>query len=123
MPIGTCDPASRGDAFNARTLSMANGAITIDIRYGWDGVSTRDTGCDGPLVNGTGGAANRWAVQVVNNDTISWWVHTFGKRGQPHNYEFTAGSTTQFTANQASSNGYDTISDFDTLTLTTSPIV
>jgi hypothetical protein len=121
MPTGTCDPATRGDAFNSSTLSRGNGQVTIDVRYGWDGVSTRATGCDGPLVNGTGGAANRWAVQVVNNDTVSWWVHTVGKRGLPHNYEFTPGSTTQFTVQQASNNGYDSISDFAELTLSTSP--
>src|SRR6478752_9209701 len=113
MPIGTCDPATRGDPYNSQTLSMGNGQVTIDIRYGWDGVSTKDTGngCDGPLVNGTG-AGNVWAVRVTNNDTISWYVHTIGRRGQPHNIQFAPGSVTTYTKNTVSNNGYDSISDF-----------
>jgi hypothetical protein len=121
MPIGTCDPASRGAAFNEMALSQGEGKVTIDIRYGWDGVSTKETGCEGPLVNGTGPAANRWAVRVTNSDTQSWYVHTLGKRGQPRDYEFAAGTVTTFTANQASNNGFATISDFEELLLTTSP--
>jgi hypothetical protein len=121
MPAGTCDPATRGEPYNVQQMSKGNGKVTITVRYGWDGVSVKETGCDGPLINGTGVVANRWAVQVVNNDTVPWWVHTIGKRGQPRNYQFDAGSTTKFTANQAGNNGYDTISDFDSLTLTTSP--
>jgi len=123
MPVGTCDPASRGDAFNSLTLSMGNGNVTVEVRYGWDGVSTRDTGsgCDGPLVNGTGVQSNRWAIRVTNNDTISWYVRTIGRRGQPHNIEFTPGSVTTYTATQASNAGYDSFSDFAELTLSTSP--
>lgn len=119
MPAGTCDPASRGDPYNSQTLSMGNGAVTAEIRYGWDGVSVLPD-CDGPLVNGSG-TGNVWAIRVTNNDSVSWWVHTIGKRGQPHNTEFTPGSVTTFTKNQAANNGYDSISDFDELTLTTSP--
>jgi hypothetical protein len=119
MPSGTCDPATRGDPYNVQTLSMGNGQVTIDIRYGWDGVSVRPD-CDGPLVNGTG-TGNVWAIRVTNNDSISWWVHTIGKRGQPHNIQFTPGSVTTFTKTQASNNGYDSISDFSDLTLTTLP--
>lgn len=120
MPAGTCDPATRGDPYNSQTLSMGNGQVTIDVRYGWDGVSTRETGCEGPLVNGTG-SGNVWAIRVTNNDTVSWWVHTIGKRGQPRDIEFTSGSVTTYTKTQAGNNGYDSIADFAELTLTTSP--
>lgn len=120
MPSGTCDPASHGLTFNTTIMSRGNGMVEIVIRWGWDGVSVRPD-CDGPLVNGTGPADNRWAVQVTNNDTTSWWVHTVGKRGQPRNYEFTPGSVTQFTKTQASNNGYDSYSDFAELTLDQSP--
>lgn len=119
MGTGTCDPASRGDSYNSQTLSMGNGQVTIDIRYGWDGVSVLPD-CEGPLVNGSG-SGNVWAIRVTNNDSVSWWVHTIGKRGQPRNIQFTPGSVTTYTKNQAASNGYDTISDFAELTLTTSP--
>lgn len=122
MVIGTCDPASRGDTFNSQTLAMGNGAVTVDVRYGWDGVSTRQSpgGCDGPLVNGVG-TGNVWAIRVTNNDSVSWWVHTIGRRGQPRDTEFLPGTTTRYTANQASNNGYTTISDLAELTMTMLP--
>ena len=120
QPSGTCDPASRDAPYNLEVLSVGNGQVTVEVRYGWDGVSTFATGCDGPLVNGTG-TGNVWAIRVTNNDSISWWVHTIGRRGQAHNIQFTPGSVTTYTKNQASNNGYDSISDFDELTLTTSP--
>jgi hypothetical protein len=103
------------------TLSKGDGAVTVDVRYGWDGVSTKETGCDGPLVQGTGGAANRWAIRVVNNDTATWYLHTVGKRGQPRNLPFAAGSTSTYTVAQAASAGYETASDIADITLTTSP--
>jgi hypothetical protein len=40
MPIGTCDPATRGEAWNLMTMSVANGDVTVDVRYGWDGPRT-----------------------------------------------------------------------------------
>ena len=40
MPIGTCDPASRGDAYNSGELAIDNGNVTIEYRYGWDGPRT-----------------------------------------------------------------------------------
>jgi hypothetical protein len=119
MPTGTCDPASRGNTFNTTIMAVANGKVEIIIRWGWDGVSVLPD-CEGPLVNGTGGG-NVWAVQVTNNDTASWWVHTVGKRGQPRNVEFTPGSVTKFTKTQASNNGYDSYSDFSSLVLDQDP--
>lgn len=126
MGAGTCDPASRGELFNLLTLSMGNGNVTADIRYGWDGISTKESvdGCNGPLYqppNQPGNQADRWAIKVINNDTISWWVRTIGKRGQPRNVEFLPGTTVTFTVNQASNAGYLSIQDFSELTLSTSP--
>lgn len=40
MPAGTCDPATRGEAFNVLQLSVANGDVTVTVRYGWDGPRT-----------------------------------------------------------------------------------
>jgi hypothetical protein len=101
---------------------MGNGLVTVTIRYGWDGVSTKSSegGCDGPLVQGTGVVANRWAVQVVNNDSQTWYLHTVGRRGQPRDIPFTAGTTTRYTANQAANAGFENYSDVAELTLTTS---
>lgn len=122
MPIGTCDPATRGDAFNVQELSVANGDVTLTVRYGWDGVSTRETGCDGPLVNGTGPASNRWAIQAVNNTAgTTYYAHTVGKRGQPRVVTLDPGVTAKYTAQQAANNGFETISDLENLTLSTSP--
>lgn len=119
-PPGSCDPASRGDAYNVTEMAVANGLVDIIARYGWDGVSTRETGCDGPFVNGTG-AGNKWAIQVTNNDTVSWFVNTVGKRGQPRHLELLPGVVNQYTATQAANNGYQTISDLDTLSITQTP--
>ncbi len=52
MPIGTCDPATRGQAYNAVTLEKpapnGSGSVLIDIHFGWDGVSVRPN-CNGPV--------------------------------------------------------------------------
>ena len=56
MPIGTCDPASRGESYNELDLAVAlpdgSGQVLITCRYTWDGVSTRYVapGCDGPVI-------------------------------------------------------------------------
>lgn len=53
MPIGTCDPASRGETFNEFTIEVrspnGSGSVLVDVRFDWDGVSTKATGCDGPI--------------------------------------------------------------------------
>lgn len=123
MPAGTCDPASRGDAFNVVEMSKGNGLVSVTVRYGWDGVSTRESenGCDGPLINGTGVVANRWAIRVVNNDAAVWYLHTTGRRGQPRDIAYQPGTTTTYTANQATNAGYATVSDIADLSLSTSP--
>lgn len=121
MPAGTCDPASRGDAFNAGTLAGGiNGEVSIDYRYGWDGVSVRPD-CVGPLVNGTGPTTNRWAIRYVNGGQVTYYVHTLGKRGQPRRLTLAPGDSGTFTAAQASTNGYDTNEDLSSLYLSTDP--
>lgn len=67
MPIGTCDPATRGDAFNATSLERpapdGSGSVLIDIHYGWDGVSVRPD-CNGPV----------WYLRVRNNSALPAWA-------------------------------------------------
>lgn len=121
MPAGTCDPATRGEAFNVQELSVANGDVTLTVRYGWDGVSTRETGCDGPLINGTGPAANRWAIRAVNNSATTYYAHTVGRRGQPRRYTLAAGATETVGATAAANAGYETIGDIESLTISSSP--
>ena len=121
MPIGTCDPASRGDAYNVTQLAVGNGDVMVTVRYGWDGVSTRETGCDGPLVNGTGPASNRWAVSYLNAGQTTYYMHTIGRNGQARTLTLNPGASGTFTAQQAAANGYVNISDIDNLSLTTEP--
>lgn len=69
MPEGTCDPATRGMAYNE--IEQQSGPVTVYGRYGWDGVSERPE-CDGPvsLVRGT---------NASEDDT--WYVHFQGQSG------------------------------------------
>lgn len=74
MPIGTCDPATRGQAYNEivieRPAPDSSGSVVCDIRFGWDGVSTRETGCDGPITR----------VHVRNNSNIIAWANLPAKK-------------------------------------------
>lgn len=77
MPTGTCDPATRGDAFNAVTLELPlpnqSGSVLVDIRFGWDGVSVRPD-CDGPVSR----------IRTRNNGTQTAWALLPGKKkGNP----------------------------------------
>lgn len=124
MPEGTCDPATRGATFNVLEQAQGDaGEVLITVRYGWDGVSTRESegGCEGPLVNGTGPASNRWAVRAVNTGTVTYYAHTTRRNGQPRRFTLTAGQTVTATAQQASAQGYDSNLDFGSLYLTTDP--
>ena len=120
MPIGTCDPASRGDAYNSGELAIDNGNVTIEYRYGWDGTSTRETGCVGPFVQGTG-AGNRWALRAVNNSQITYWAHFTGKRGTPRTIQMDPGFNQTYTVTQLNNNGFLDNTDLDELSITTTP--
>lgn len=109
MPAGTCDPASRGDTWNVLSLDYLGVILTVE--YGWDGVSTRATGCVGPINT----------VRVQNTAGASRWWHTVGKRGQPHTYEIPANTNQTFTKNQARQRGFDDNTDFEGLTITAEP--
>lgn len=121
MPAGTCDPASRFEPFNILQLAVGNDDVFVTIRYGWDGVSTKETGCDGPLVNGTGPASNRWAVSYRNSGPTTYYMHTVGRNGQSRSFQINPGQSGTFTAAQAAARGYVNRSDCDALELTTTP--
>lgn len=120
MPIGTCDPATRGDPYNVIQLAVGNGDVMVTIRYDWDQISTRDTGCDGPLVNGTG-IGNTWAVAYVNAGETTYYMHTTGRNGQSRTFTINPGANGTITKSQAAAQGYVNRSDVDNLTLTTEP--
>ena len=120
MPAGTCDPATRGDAFNVSQLAVGNGDVFVTIRFAWDGTSVRPD-CDGPLVNGTGQVSNRWAVSYLNAGQTTYYMHTTGKNGVARTLRLDPGASGTLTAQQAASQGYVNASDCVNLTLTTEP--
>lgn len=78
MPIGTCDPASRGEPYNAFALEIPapnrSGYVLTEVHYDWDGVSTRETGCDGPVI----------FLRTRNTSLMSAWaLLPDKKRGNP----------------------------------------
>lgn len=101
MPLGTCDPASRGDAYNqlAEEVPLPNesGSVLIDIHYGWDGTSTRPN-CDGPVSfirTRNTGTQTAWA-NLPNKKKGSPWVQldpgtdvTITQQGQLNNLGLT----------------------------------
>jgi len=72
MPIGTCDPATRSQLFNEQQLERHapdnSGSVLVDVHYGWDGTSTKEsaggTGCDGPV----------WYLRVRNTSAMTAWA-------------------------------------------------
>jgi len=111
MVIGTCDPATRGKTFNVLATQYAGGLVGITVRYGWDGVSTYPN-CDGPIIQ----------VQVFNNDSVSWWVHTVGRKGQPIALQMVPGFSATYTGAQLATLGFNNKTDLDELTLSKSAV-
>lgn len=69
MPSLTCDPAERGETFNAFRLEVifpdSSGHVSAECRYTWDGTSVRPN-CDGPVTylrtRNTHPTAPAWAM-------------------------------------------------------------
>lgn len=76
MASGTCDPASRGDAFNAVTIEKplpnGSGSVLVDCHFGWNGTSLRPN-CDGPVS----------FLRTRNNGTQTAWANLPGKKKPP----------------------------------------
>lgn len=81
MPIGTCDPASRGngETYNEFAIELPlpdrSGYVLIDCRYTWDGTSTRATGCDGPVIflrTRNTGTSTAWAMLPDKKKAPLW---------------------------------------------------
>src|SRR5580765_5514442 len=77
MPIGTCDPATRGEAFNEDTVEQPNpngsGSVLANIRWDWDGVSQKPT-CNGPVIS----------IRTRNTSNSPGWVNLpKKKKGNP----------------------------------------
>lgn len=100
MPIGTCDPASRGDALNVTEYAVDNGNVDVMIRWGWDGVSVMPN-CNGPLVD----------VRLRNSSEVTYYVNLPAKKKGLRNIEIPPGSDTTYTAQQLKQVGLDTYAD------------
>lgn len=98
MPIGTCDPASRGDAFNI--VEIVEGQVSILCRYGWDGVSVMPT-CDGPVED----------IRVRNTGTVTMYATLPNKRRGGKFIEIPPGTDSTLSGAQLTSLGLTSYSD------------
>lgn len=114
MPSGTCDPASRGQTYNEVTLASGNnGDVVVTYRFGWDGVSTFQTGCVGPLLYLSG---------TNNSETTTYYAHFQGRRGQWRKVALEPGETmTEDRPQRLRALGFDDSRDVEGLLITADP--
>ncbi len=114
MPIGTCDPATRGQSYNEFEIAYFNGAVVVKGRYGWDGVSTRETGCDGPLLR----------IQGINTTPDkTYWAWFLGRNGQARSIEMPPGFNSIAQGAVLTGQGFNDYSDVEAgITITDSAV-
>lgn len=113
MPKGSCvvqlpynqnNPAT----YNVQNLSLANGEISVVIRYGWDGVSVFPY-CVGPVHR----------VRVMNTGSQTWYVRIPRARvAGTRLMAIPPGFDETWNAGVLSARGIDTLADIEELTLT-----
>jgi hypothetical protein len=115
MPIGTCDPATRG-----QTNNMAEVDFTFDdqvlvkliILFGWDGVSVKPN-CDGPLTS----------IQGINlSATVTYYGWFLSKGGTARSITMPPGFNQTIINPQLRNQGFRNYSDTDGIDVTDSPI-
>lgn len=114
MPAGTCDPASRGMAYNEGTYAVDNGAVVVTYRYGWDGTSTidSDTGCVGPML----------LLSGSNRSAVTYYAHFQGRKGTWRRVQLNPGQTVTYDkTGQLKQAGFNDNTDLDGLRITTDP--
>lgn len=100
MPEGTCDPATRGAEYNE--IEMETFGVTVYGRYGWDGVSTKETGCDGPVS----------LVRATNaNVADTWYVHFQGQSNTWRTITLAPGETREIVQPELTQLGLDSYAD------------
>src|SRR5687767_9641608 len=101
-----CDPAANGAEYNEVVLAAGeNGDVTVTYRYGWDGVSTKETGCVGPLIYVSG---------VNNSATTTYYAHFQGRRGTWRRISLAPGQTLEEDRpNRLRAMGFDDSSDME----------
>lgn len=106
---GNCNPAPA--SFNEQTQVKGNGAILVEARYGWDGVSVFPD-CDGPLIR----------VRVTNTTQNQTWYAVFPRPRRPQAppivITFAPGFQQIYSPAQLSAVGLDTINDLSDYDLT-----
>jgi len=77
MPLASCDPAGRGETFLTFTMKINlpnnSGSIEIQVEHDWDGTSTPQTGCDGPVRS----------VRTINTGNQTAWALMPDKKKPP----------------------------------------
>lgn len=112
MPDGTCDPATRGEAFNTVALAIDNGNVIITTRFGWDGVSVRPD-CDGPVQD----------IRVQNLSTLTYYANLPNKKRGNRYLEILPGTDRTYSGNQLRQAGLENFSDVQGVGLSTDPLM
>lgn len=81
MPLGTCDPASRGDEWNTVEYAVDDGNVVVTIRWDWDRVSVRPD-CDGPVID----------IRVRNSSQLMYYANLPAKKRGARNVEIPPGT-------------------------------
>jgi hypothetical protein len=105
---GQCDPAP--DPYNIQSMTKGNGTVTIEARYGWDGVSVWPE-CAGPILR----------IRVTNSGTETWYAHLVGRKGTPRTITIAPGVDRTIQGGQLAQVGIETLDDLSDLTLTRIP--
>lgn len=105
--------------FNEETLAKGNGAIQVDVQFGWDNVSVFPT-CDGPLFNAH-------VTNTTSGANAQTWYAVFPRPHRPHGNPIVItmgpGFDQTYTAQQLSAVGLSSFSDIDAFDLTqTNPL-
>ena len=103
--------ANNPDTYHSQTLSKGDGTVTVDIRYGWDGISVWPV-CVGPIHR----------VRVTNTGTLTWYLRVPRARGTGTQLlTLDPGTTDTYTGAQLTSRGIDTLADIGDMTLSLTP--
>lgn len=97
MPIGTCDPATRGETWNAWTYSIDNNACWAHVRWTWDGTSVMPN-CNGPVLD----------IRVVNTSGLTYYCNLPNKTRGRTNMEIPPGTDETLSGNWLRQNGLET---------------
>jgi hypothetical protein len=103
-----CNPAP--DPYHVIQMAKANGAVFVEVGYGWDGISVYPN-CVGPIVG----------ARVTNNDTKPWYAWFPKARGGFRTVTLPAGEARTYSAAQLAAVGLVTLEDISAVTLRDTP--